>query len=60
MSQGETKSIIIEHPGILQSDLHYYTDLDRTSIQKSVLSLYKKREIRREKWKNSNKLYIIL
>lgn len=58
MSQEEIKLIISEHPGILQSELYYYTDLTQKPIQESVMGLYKKREIRREKWRNSNKLYI--
>ena len=58
MTQDEIRKIIEDNPGILQSDLYSYVDLNTASINDQVLALHRKREIRREKCKNSNKLYI--
>ena len=58
MTQDEIIKIIEDNPGILQSEIHNHTDLAQKSIFAQTMALYKKREIRREKWKKSNKLYI--
>lgn len=58
MTQDEIKSIISDNPGILQSEVHKHTDISHKGVQEQVMALYKKGEIRREKWKKSNKLYI--
>lgn len=58
MTQDEIRKIIEDNPGILQSKVHNHIDLTNKPIHDQIMALYLKGEIRREKWKKSNKLYI--